>query len=75
MSDRFAGWRKSSASSANDGCAEVASRTSTNSAANGSCVAATAKRIVGVRDTKLPDSPVLEFSAEAWQSFTSRIKA
>jgi hypothetical protein len=75
MSDEFAGWRKSSASSMNDGCAEIASRKSIYSAANGNGIAVAGQRVVGVRDTKLADSPVLEFSAEAWQAFTSGIKA
>jgi hypothetical protein len=75
MCEKFAGWRKSSASSLNDGCLEVASCLSTYSAANRQCTPVEVQHLVGVRDTKLADSPVLEFGTEAWHAFTSGIKA
>ncbi len=52
-------------------------RKSTHSSYNGSCVevggwrksSLTAPATVGVRDSKLADSPVLKFSSEAWAAF------
>jgi hypothetical protein len=43
---------------------------STRSAGNGACVeVAFADTTVGVRDSKDPQGPVLEFEAEAWSAF------
>jgi hypothetical protein len=44
---------------------------STFSFSNGNCVevAALADGMVGVRDSKQPDGPVLKFTAEEWQAF------
>ena len=51
---RFARWRKSSRSSGNDNCVEVAT------ADDGT---------IGVRDSKDPQGGILEFRSEAWSSF------
>ena len=60
-------WRKSSYSYANGNCAEVAVLPGP---ADGS------DYVIAVRDSKDPDGPVLlSFSGDAWQEFTSRIKA
>jgi hypothetical protein len=69
-------WRKSSHSAYNGDCAEVAAwRKSSRSANNGACVeAGYGDAVVGVRDTKLKDSPVLVFPAAAWAAFTAAIR-
>lgn len=55
-----AGWQKSFASEPNGGnCVEVN----------------LSERRVGVRDTKLSDSPVLVFDAAEWQAFLVAVKA
>jgi hypothetical protein len=55
------GWAKSFASEPNGGnCVEV------NMASTG---------VIGVRDTKLPASPVFVFDAEEWQAFLTGVKA
>ena len=52
-------WRKSSRSGGESGqCVEVAK----------------ASGLVGVRDSKNPDGPVLRFSPAAWESFVSDAK-
>ncbi|MBV9023232.1 MAG: DUF397 domain-containing protein [Streptomycetaceae bacterium] len=54
-------WRKSSYSGNNGGaCVEVADGFPS---------------MVPVRDSKYPDGPALIFSAEAWTTFTSDVKA
>jgi hypothetical protein len=61
--DKFAGWRKSSHSGDGNSCVELAS------ARDG------AASVVGVRDTKANGrGPVLEFSANTWREFLTRIK-
>jgi len=52
-------WVKSTRSTSNGNCVEVAS-TATG---------------VAVRDSKDPDGPVLRFSAESWQRFIDHIRA
>jgi Domain of unknown function (DUF397) len=47
---------------------------STRSAANGSCVEVAIDDIVGVRDSKNPHSPVLEFSYRNWNAFAQAIR-
>ena len=48
---------------------------STRSAANGACVeVARFGAAVGVRDSKDPESPVLRFTANDWQSFLATAK-
>ena len=51
-------------------------RKSSYSANNGACVeAGTGPGVVGVRDSALPGSPVLEFSSEEWRRFLAAVKA
>ena len=79
------GWRKSSYSSAHNGCVEW--RTSTYSAGNGACVQWRKSSHSGsnghcvevadgvqVRDSKDPDGPVLSFTPAAWQAFINTLK-
>lgn len=55
-----ASWRKSSRSGGNGGaCVEVADNLS---------------EVVGVRDSKDPDGPVLTFDTRAWRSFVCLAK-
>jgi hypothetical protein len=70
-------WRKSSYSAYNGNCCEVGTfRTSSHSAYNGSCVEAGSCCCgVGVRDSKLTDSPVLTFGTETWARFLAETKA
>jgi len=72
----MSGWRKSSYSSYNGNCTEVASwRPSSYSVGNGECVeAGSGAALVGVRDSKDRDGPVLEFPAVAWVKFTEAVK-
>ncbi len=49
---------------------------SSRSAANGACVeVAEMSTGVAVRDSKDPDGPVLQFSAESWQAFIVGVRA
>jgi hypothetical protein len=57
---RFNTWRKSTRSDGDSNCVEVAF------AADGT---------VGVRDTKNPAGPMLEFTAAEWAAFTSGVRA
>ena len=70
------GWRKSNYSFSNGQCVEVASwRTSSRSTYHGICVeVGHGPAVIGVRDSKLAQSPVLTFSADAWQRFTAEIR-
>ena len=59
-SSKFTDWRRSSRSGGGDNCVEVAA------ADDGT---------VGVRDSKNPNGPVLEFPTNAWAGFTSGVRA
>jgi Domain of unknown function (DUF397) len=54
-----AAWRASSHSGANGDCVQVASRP---------------PALVGVRDSKNPSGPMLAFTADQWQTFTTGLK-
>ena len=59
------GWRKSSYSRALGGCVEIGQdRTEVGQDAP----------VIGVRDSKLPSSPVLVFNGAAWQAFTEEVR-
>jgi Domain of unknown function (DUF397) len=53
------GWRKSSRCGAGGSCVEVA----------------VGQAAVGMRDSKLENSPVLTFTAAAWRGFLSDVRA
>ena len=78
MADNFTDWRKPSLSFSNGNCVEVgikAWRKSARSAANGACVeVGRGTAVVGVRDTKLADSPVLAFPAASWGRFLVEVR-
>lgn len=59
MSHRFTNWRKSTRSGSADNCVEVAV------ADNG---------VVGVRDSKNPIGPILEFTPTEWAGFTGGVR-
>lgn len=67
-------WSRSSHSGGTN-CVEAAYRKSSHSSANGACVEmADGCGQVHVRDSKDPDSPVLEFSPGAWMEFLEDLK-
>lgn len=68
-------WRKSTRSGTGN-CLEAASfRKSSHSMNHGDCAEArTGRGTVGVRDSALEGSPVLEFTPGTWTAFTSRLK-
>jgi hypothetical protein len=71
-------WRKSSYSTAQTNCVEVASpwRKSRYSDPQANCVeAACGEPGIVVRDSKDPDGPVLKFGAAEWTAFTSGVRA
>jgi Domain of unknown function (DUF397) len=70
-------WRKTGHSGSNGDCAEVAAwRASRRSYSEGNCVeVGQGRAVVGVRDSKDPESPVLVFRGETWAAFTARLKA
>ena len=50
-------------------------RKSTYSRSNGNCVeVGTGQALVGVRDSKDPDGPVIDVSPRAWIEFTEHVK-
>jgi hypothetical protein len=56
----FCGWRKSSHSSGNDNCLELATSTSP---------------VIGVRDSKNSSGPVLVFNLRQWSAFIAGLRA
>jgi hypothetical protein len=73
-------WRKSSYSSGNGQCVEVAHvpaqwRKSTHSSADGQCVEVThLPEAIAVRDSKDPAGPKLIFTLHAWAAFVDSTK-
>lgn len=59
MNQKFVVWHKSTRSSGGDNCVEV------SFADNGD---------VGVRDSKNPSGPVLEFTSTEWAAFTGGVR-
>jgi hypothetical protein len=67
-------WRTSTWSGYND-CVEVGAwRKSSRSGATNCVEVGSGTAVVGVRDTKLAQSPVLAFSPQAWTRFTAQIR-
>ncbi|ALG13124.1 DUF397 domain-containing protein [Kibdelosporangium phytohabitans] len=67
-------WRKSSFSTNNGDCVEVAWTKSSFSANNGSCVeVSVSAHRVAARDSKNATSPILTFDHPAWASFLTTI--
>ncbi|MGH3832898.1 MAG: DUF397 domain-containing protein [Pseudonocardiaceae bacterium] len=70
---RHPAWRKSSYSSDQVNCVEVAAlgwRTSSYSSSQVNCVqVALGEPVIGVRDSKHPDGPVLAVPSARWSSF------
>jgi Domain of unknown function (DUF397) len=67
MSDRFAGWRKSSYSGDGNSCIELATARPRQGHVSPT---------IGVRDSKRNGrGPVLEFSVSAWREFLNQIKS
>ena len=69
------GWRTSSYSITNGDCIEVGAWRKSSRCTGGECVeVGSGTAVVGVRDTKLAQSPILAFSPDAWTRFTARIR-
>lgn len=61
MTKNFHGWRKSHHSDPDGHCIEVGQ--------------ATTSGLIGIRDTKLDHSPILEFSPAEWRAFLKLVQA
>jgi Domain of unknown function (DUF397) len=71
----FTGWRKPARSMNAGDCVEVGGWRTSARSAGGECVeVGTGPAVIGVRDTKLADSPVLTFTAGAWRGFLERVR-
>jgi hypothetical protein len=69
------GWRKSSHSFSNGNCAEVAAWRKSSHSTAGSCAEVGQDgAVVGVRDSKDPDGPVLVFGPVAWVAFLAGLR-
>jgi hypothetical protein len=68
-------WRKSSYSTDNGECVEVAWRKSSYSAGNGECVEVgwPEHTAVAVRDSKCPAGPTLAFPTTEWHNFLTHM--
>ena len=70
-----AAWRKSSHSEAGN-CAEVGAWRKSSHSASGECAEVGQDgAVVGVRDSKDPDGPVLAFPGEAWAAFLEGLRS
>jgi hypothetical protein len=66
-------WRKSSWSTSESNCVEVAWRKSSRSTSDANCVeVASLEALTAVRDSKNPTGPVLAFPVSSWAEFLSR---
>ncbi len=75
---RHPAWRKSSYSSDQANCVEIAAlgwRTSSYSTSQANCVEVALGPAIGVRDSKDPDGPVLTVSTARWSAFLRGIAA
>ena len=69
-------WRKSSASMGNGACAEVGAwRKSSHSGEESCAEVGQDGAVVGVRDSKDPDGPVLVFGPVAWAAFLEGLRS
>jgi Domain of unknown function (DUF397) len=64
-------WRKASYSTGHGQCVEIAAwRVPARSNGHSACVeAGQGQHVIGVRDSKNPDGPVLKFTPAAWRMF------
>ena len=70
----FGRWRKSSRSGSTSNCVEVAWRKSSYSSDTSNCVeVAVTDSVVGVRDSKNADGPLLAFPGREWAAFLRTI--
>lgn len=66
-------WRKSSWSTSQSNCVEVAWRKSSRSGGGPNCVeVASMAPLTAVRDSKNPDGPTLAFPVASWTTFLRR---
>lgn len=67
-------WSKSSYSAYNGSCVEASFQKSSHSNSNGCVEVGDGCGLVHVRDSKDPQSPVLNFTPAAWMSFLAGLK-
>ena len=69
-------WRTSTASADQGACTEVASWRTSSYSASGNCAEVGQDgAVVGVRDSKDPDGPVLVFGPVAWVAFLKGLRS